>query len=184
MSHQVHLADIAPQPWRNGGGHTRELLTWPGADDWRLRVSVADIERDGPFSPFPGIERWFVVTDGEGVELALPGGPRAVVRGDPPLRFDGEAAPHCHLLDGPTRDLNFMLRRGGGVARLAAASAGSALEGSQAWRALYVADAALVDLDEHTEPLPAGTLLWTDGSDAPAWRLRQGLRAWWLTLEA
>ena len=29
------LADVAPQPWRNGGGVTRELLAWPAAGDWR-----------------------------------------------------------------------------------------------------------------------------------------------------
>ena len=25
----VRLADLAPQPWKNGGGTTRELLAWP-----------------------------------------------------------------------------------------------------------------------------------------------------------
>ena len=33
-------------------------------DDWTLRISVADIDADGPFSPFPGITRWFAVLDG------------------------------------------------------------------------------------------------------------------------
>ena len=30
---------------------------WPGRarDDWQLRISVADIDRDGPFSAFPGV---------------------------------------------------------------------------------------------------------------------------------
>ena len=50
----VRLEDAAPQAWRNGGGVTRELLTWPNADDWIVRLSVADIEKDGPFSAFPG----------------------------------------------------------------------------------------------------------------------------------
>ena len=182
--HAVHLADCPPQPWRNGGGTTRELLAWPQAADWRLRVSVADIERDGPFSSFPDVERWFVVTDGEGVELALPNGPASVGAGDAPLRFDGEAAPACQLLHGPTHDLNLMHRRGTGVAALRKAHAGDTLDGSYAWRALYVADEALLDLDEHTEPLSAGTLLWSDAVEAQSWRLRTGGRAWWLTLEA
>lgn len=183
MTRQVHLAQVALRPWANGGGVTRELLAWPQADDWRLRVSVAEIDRDGPFSPFPGIERWFVVVDGEGVELRLPDGPRSVAAGDAPLVFDGEAAPGCRLLHGPIRDLNLMVRRGAGLARLRTAHAGSTLEGSHLWRALYVADEALVDLDEQTEPLAAGTLLWTDGGDAPSWRLRSARRAWWLTLQ-
>ena len=182
--HRVHLTDCPPQPWRNGGGVTRELLAWPQAADWRLRVSAADVERDGPFSPFPGVDRWFAVMEGDGVELALPDGSVSIGPGDAPLRFDGEAAPACALLHGPSRDLNLMVRRGAGVAAMRNAHAGDHLEGSFAWCAVYVADLALLDLDEHTEPLPAGTLLWSDGGDSLSWHLRAAGRAWWLTLEA
>lgn len=101
---------VAPTPWKNGGGRTRELLRWPEGSDWRLRVSLADIDADGPFSAFPGVARWFVVLEGEGVELHF-GDRRRVLRpGDAPLPFDGATAPGCRLLDGPTRDLNLMLQ--------------------------------------------------------------------------
>ncbi len=102
----------APVPWKNGGGVTRELLRLPadGGDDWTLRISVADIGADGPFSPFPGITRWFAVLTGAGVRLTFPERTLDVRRGDPPLRFDGAVAPGCTLLDGPTRDLNVMVR--------------------------------------------------------------------------
>ncbi|HVF62808.1 MAG TPA: HutD family protein [Casimicrobiaceae bacterium] len=106
----IRAADIAAQPWRNGGGRTRELLAWPNADAWTLRVSVADIAADGPFSSFESVVRWIVVLSGSGVELTLARGPTQVMRGDPPLRFGGEEAPMCRLIDGPTRDLNLMLR--------------------------------------------------------------------------
>ena len=53
MNHTVALADVPAQAWRNGGGTMRELLAWPDASDWQLRVSVAEIEADGPFSAFP-----------------------------------------------------------------------------------------------------------------------------------
>jgi uncharacterized protein len=117
----VELASVAPQPWRNGGGLTREFLAWPSADDWQLRLSVADIECDGPFSPFPGVQRWFCVLQGEGVALGFQGHTQNLRVGDPPLVFDGAAAPACRLLAGPTRDLNLMLRGldagpGGGLA--------------------------------------------------------------------
>jgi len=182
--HRVSLHDCAPQAWRNGGGRTRELLAWPQAADWRLRASIAEIDHGGPFSPFPGVERWFAVVDGAGVELDLPDGTVTVGPGDPPLRFEGEAAPGCRLRQGPTRDLNFMHRRGSsGVAMMQAAAAGSELGGGVAWRALYVADDALLDIDDHTEPLAAGTLLWSDSGDTARWRLRAGGRAWWLTLD-
>lgn len=108
-------ANAAPQPWRNGGGVTRELLCLPaGAGaDWTLRISVADIAADGPFSPFPGVTRWFAVVSGAGVRLDFRhagNGLRELRPGDAPLRFDGADAPHCTLLDGTTRDLNVMVR--------------------------------------------------------------------------
>lgn len=107
--------DVAPQPWRNGGGLTRELLAWPSREDWQLRLSVADIEADGPFSSFPGVQRWFCVLQGAGVELCIDGRPSRLQPGDPALGFEGSARTQARLLQGPTRDLNLMLRgpRGG-----------------------------------------------------------------------
>ncbi|MDP3170391.1 MAG: HutD family protein, partial [Polaromonas sp.] len=46
----IPLEDVAPTPWRNGGGVTRELIAWPTPQDWDWRISVAEIEKDGPFS--------------------------------------------------------------------------------------------------------------------------------------
>lgn len=106
----VVAAEVLPQPWKNGGGVTRELLRWPAEGAWRLRLSVADITADGPFSAFPGVTRWFAVLAGEGVVLTLPDGDHALRPGDAPLRFDGAAAPGCRLLAGPTLDLNLMLQ--------------------------------------------------------------------------
>jgi len=117
-------SDAAPQPWKNGGGVTRELLRLPadGGDDWTLRISVADIAADGPFSPFPGVTRWFAVLAGAGVRLAFPGRALDVRRGDAPLRFDGAEAPGCALLDGATRDLNVMVRHARAESLVTAAS--------------------------------------------------------------
>ncbi len=108
----VQLADCPFVSWRNGGGRTRELLAWPNASDWQVRVSIAEIEADGPFSPYPGIDRWFAVLSGAGVVLALPQGEHTLRAGGAALAFAGEAAPACRLIDGPTQDLNLMLRRG------------------------------------------------------------------------
>jgi uncharacterized protein len=184
---QVQLRDVAPQSWRNGGGSTRELLAWPpttNLHDWQLRVSVATIAHSAAFSSFAGITRWFVVLQGAGLRLDLPGGPRVLTCADAPLQFEGEAAPHCQLLDGPTLDLNFMARRGAGSSCLQAARAGSDLPGAFAWRALYAADAATLDVDGVAQPLAANTLFWTDSQDSSRWHLRQAGRAWWLTWEA
>jgi uncharacterized protein len=106
----VAVERVLPQAWRNGGGVTRELLAWPDARDWKVRLSVAEVERDGPFSHFPGVERWFAVLQGAGVRLDIDGAAHTALAGGEPLRFAGTAAVDCRLIDGPTRDFNLMLR--------------------------------------------------------------------------
>ena len=89
---------MPPTPWRNGGGRTRTLWTWPADcvdDAWQLRVSLADIDADGPFSAFPGVQRWFAVLQGAGVRLQLPAGPQVLGLHSSPLQFDGALAPGC-----------------------------------------------------------------------------------------
>lgn len=104
----VSLLDTPPQAWRNGGGQTRELLAWPSVAGWRVRMSVAEVASAGPFSRFDGIERWFAVLEGAGVELMVHGGKHRLTAASEPFRFDGAAAVECALVDGPTRDFNLM----------------------------------------------------------------------------
>ena len=115
----VRLADIPATPWRNGGGVTRELAMWPDAGDWAWRMSVADVDKSGPFSTFEGIERWFAVLEGAGVQLDVAGVPHRMTATDAPLFFDGGAATGCELVDGKTRDFNLMVRRGPKPSRMA-----------------------------------------------------------------
>ena len=114
----VRLADIPATPWRNGGGVTRELAMWPDAGDWAWRMSVADVDKSGPFSKFEGIERWFAVLEGAGVQLDVAGVPHRVTAADAPLFFDGAATTGCELIDGKTRDFNLMVRRGSEPSRM------------------------------------------------------------------
>ncbi len=144
MPRELRALDVTPQPWRNGGGRTRELVASPPGADWMLRVSLADIDVDGPFSAFPGVQRWFAVVAGAGVVLTLPGatGTRRLTTADEPFAFDGAAAPGCRLIDGPTRDLNLMLR-GGLRGEMARARSGEPWTGSTwRWRACFTAGAA------------------------------------------
>jgi len=153
----VCAADVALQAWRNGGGSTRELLAWPAGADWRLRLSLADITADGPFSAFPGVQRWFAVTGGAGVVLMLADGERRLTPHGEPICFDGAEAPECRLVEGATRDLNLMLRHG---ARGCLRRAPSGVPWSEAWpwRACFTTGAArwhgargrVVDLDANT----------------------------------
>ena len=202
----VHCDHVEPQPWRNGGGLTRELLAWPSQDDWALRLSVADIRADGPFSAYPGVDRWFVVLEGGGVMLALPEGRRRLGTADAPLAFRGEAAPACELLDGPTRDLNLMLRRDAGRGALQLAQAGEDFAPPTRFRALFAADALTLQIDGRVAlRLPPLALAWADGGQIPGgaglrparlalgaarpargiWRIAADapVRAWWIHFE-
>jgi environmental stress-induced protein Ves len=127
----VRAADVAAVPWKNGGGVTRDLLADAEGDAWRWRLSLADIDRDGPFSAYPGVERWFAVVEGAGVTLAFAQRTVSLRGSDEPIRFDGADAPGCTLIEGRTRDLNLMLRGGarGVMSRRAEAVAGWPLAG-------------------------------------------------------
>ncbi len=189
--HLVELSQSTPQPWRNGGGVTRELLAWPPGSgaDWLVRVSVADIDRDGPFSPFPGVQRCFTVLEGAGVVLDFAGLEQPMTAVSTPLNFDGAAAPGCRLVDGPTRDLNLMGRHSAGHTQMWGAMPGDALPTVGRWRGLYTAAAAQLQSDDgRTQTLPAHSLAWCDETDTSLWRLAGDpapvLRAWWLRLEA
>jgi uncharacterized protein len=178
----VRCDAVEPQPWRNGGGLTRELLTWPTRDAWSLRISVADIRADGPFSPFPGIDRWFAVLEGAGVMLALPEGRRCIEAGDAPLDFRGEATPACELLDGPTRDLNLMIRRDAGRGGMRRTQPGEAFAPHARFRALFSADAVMLQCDgSDALRVPPFALAWSDGA-LGVWRVAADTpaRAWWI----
>lgn len=181
----VRCDHVEPQPWRNGGGLTRELLAWPSPDDWVLRISVADIRADGPFSAYAGIERWFAVLEGGGVRLALPEGHRRLTTADAPLPFCGEAAPDCQLLDGPTRDLNLMLRRDAGRGAMQPAQAGEDFAAHTRFLALFTADALTLQRDgAEVLRLPPFALAWSDDARG-AWRIAADapVRAWWMHFE-
>ena len=155
----VRVADTPSTPWRNGGGSTRVLLAWPRGDDWRVRISVAHIDADEPFSAFGGVERWFAVLDGAGVVLTFADGERRLAPADDPQRFDGAAAPGCRLIAGATNDLNLMLREvTQGV--LLRARAGEAWSAGWRWRAVFASGAARIACaDGAALEVEAGTLL-------------------------
>ncbi|MGY4744721.1 HutD/Ves family protein [Streptomyces sp. ATMOS53] len=102
-------SQVAPTPWRNGAGATRELTTETDASGQVLwRISVADLDRDAPFSTFPGLDRLFVALGP--LRLTVDGRQQPLAAGDQ-ARFAGEA-PVTVALDAPTRALNVMTRRG------------------------------------------------------------------------
>jgi environmental stress-induced protein Ves len=98
----VRSEEVAPQPWANGGGTTRELLR---ADDGAWRISLADVHTDGPFSSFPGLHRLLTVVDGPVLGLEVDGETH-VVEPQRPYAFSGDAVVVASVPEGPVRVLN------------------------------------------------------------------------------
>lgn len=109
------LRTIAPQPWKNGAGLTREIaLGGSSAADFDWRLSVAEVTHDAPFSAFPGIDRCITLLQGAGMRLRADDGSvdHALTSPLVPFRFRGELPLTATLVDGACTDFNVMTRRG------------------------------------------------------------------------
>jgi environmental stress-induced protein Ves len=102
------------------------------------------------------------------------------------IRFRGEDAPVCELIDGPTRDLNLMCRRSAGRAEMVAAKPGVPWSSTATLRALFSADAVTLRDGTSVEQLAPFTLAWAEGN-AAAWQVEAAMprpRSWWLAFDA
>ena len=109
----IRSRDYPTRPWKNGGGTTRDIVVAPGdasLDDFHWRLSLAQVDRDGPFSRFDNVDRTLVLLDGA---MTLHEQSRRIdlVRGEP-FAFEGERAIEATLAgSGSTLDFNVMTRR-------------------------------------------------------------------------
>jgi environmental stress-induced protein Ves len=130
----IRYAGLKPQPWRDGGGVTREVAAFhsseaetatpaetggapaapavPAQDaGWQWRVSIADVSKAGAFSPFPGMDRLLTVVDGDLLLLSVDGVEHPLEKYRP-FRFSGDAASSSTLPTGDVRNLNVITRSG------------------------------------------------------------------------
>lgn len=127
MALRAFRLDALPEePWRNGGGRTRTIATrmrdadaaGSAAQDegppWDWRISVATIERGGPFSSFPGVDRSSMLLDAGRIELSAAGEPTLLMQspGDV-VRYRGDSVTTSavHGASQPLSVLNVMTRR-------------------------------------------------------------------------
>src|SRR5262245_24770849 len=109
----IRSADYPTRPWKNGGGTTRDIAeSPPGAAldvfDWRL--SLAQVDRDGPFSRFDNVDRTLVLLSGA-MTLHEQGCRIYLVRHEP-VMFEGEREIAATVPGEATLDFNVMTRRG------------------------------------------------------------------------
>lgn len=196
-------ADYTPtQPWRNGGGTTRELLVWPTLEysesqnlaiavpPWQVRITLAKMDKNGVFSAFPGVQRWYSVAQGTGVILHMPNEVLTLHPGDAPLCYDGAITPACELIDGSTENLNIMAQQGQATM--------SVVQPKQSWscqmstmRGIFTTTPGTLFNGAATYSLPANTLHWDTQANTLDWQFEAaadteeeptpGARfAWWL----
>ncbi len=114
IRHLPAAARIA-RPWKNGGGITYDIATYPeGADldTFAWRISMAEVAKDGPFSSFPGIDRSMIILAGEGLWLQLGKAPETGLRlGDEALAFPADIPTQSRLMASEVLDFNVMSRR-------------------------------------------------------------------------
>jgi environmental stress-induced protein Ves len=105
---QYPAAGHRAMPWANGRGVTREILREEDRHGrLLLRLSLAQVVEDGPFSALPGIARWLTVIAGPGFDLL---GPGLRLRADPlrPLAFSGDLPLAAKGVTAPSEDFNVM----------------------------------------------------------------------------
>jgi len=172
------------QPWRNGAGVTHELVRWPQADPYDVRISVAEITAPAPFSSFAGYRRWLYLLEGGPVSLAVDDG--AVVLAEPAdgLAFAGDNQVAATRVSRPSRDLNFMVHealrarveilRGGARGELAGGGARGDLAGA-AVAVFAIAGEVAVATGEGRRVLGRHGCAWC--TDAPEARIAVELAA-------
>jgi len=95
--------------WANGGGWTTEIIAEPSSGQWAWRLSVADVDVDGPFSSFPGVDRSIALLRGAGFGLTIgERGEQVIDTPFQPFDFPGDEVTSCRLIDGSVQDLNVM----------------------------------------------------------------------------
>ena len=157
----------------------------PGALPWQLRISLAEVNSNGPFSLYPDVERWFTVVDGAGVRLTFDGVKHPLDASSGPLRFSGNTPVHCDLVAGPTRDLNLMAARG--VGTMLPCQSGVRWTSPLEQRGVFARRAGRWMVPGATAlDLPAHTLLWLGDAAGLEFSFDantgddRGPAAWWL----
>lgn len=101
-------------PWKNGRGVTLEVARQPAAgEEFAWRLSLAQIDADCDFSPYPGYRRALVLVTGDSLRLRFKGhGSCSLSPAGRGTRFHGDWQTHCSVPLGCCTDLSLIVRTG------------------------------------------------------------------------
>ncbi len=106
------LSTLPVTPWKNGGGETREIICVTAPDaPFLWRASIATLQADGPFSPFPGVDRVITLLAGQPLRLCGENIDQPLALWQP-WAFPGEWALSSVGIVAPGLDFNIMTQRG------------------------------------------------------------------------
>lgn len=165
--HRFARSSLPVTPWKNGGGTTCEIASWPptaGIDDFDWRVSIATIAASGPFSVFEGVDRTLMLLQGDGVHLQADGIDHQLDRPNMPFAFSGDLPLHCTLLGGVSSDFNVMSRRQRGRAEVRVLSGADALDAAPAGLLMSLRGSWQADAERIAEQIAKGEGLWWSGN--------------------
>jgi environmental stress-induced protein Ves len=108
-------ADRQPTRWRNGGGITFEVASFPagsGLGDFLWRISMAEVTQSGAFSVFPNVDRTLAIIEGRLLLDTAGQGIAVLDQQSPALTFSGDVLTVGTPVSEVVKDLNVMTRRG------------------------------------------------------------------------
>jgi uncharacterized protein len=167
---------LRTQAWANGAGTTTVIASGPDENNWQWRLSIADISQDSMFSPYPDTRRQFVTLDAP-IRLHFDDQRDVALLRLSVTHFDGVDAPHAHLLEGPTRAFNLMLRgdaQGNLLARPLNGSMWLPVRESWVWFVHVLSGQAEVQAENERISVEAGAHLWVDARPGERVRIEGG----------
>lgn len=174
--------------WKNGLGVSQVVATQPhgaGYQELDWQVATTRIAASCPFSRLPGLDRHFMVLEGEGVELHFRGAnddPEVRRLVDTPLEaceFRGDWQTECRLLGGPVQVLNLVTRRARCTARVSVVTLRQSMTFDKAADETLLAFVAsgACEIEEYPEALAAHDAVVADGAMRERYNMRgQGAR--------
>ncbi len=102
----LNQANYKVMKWKNGRGETSEIARFPETDPFLWRLSMAPVIENGPWSLFPGYDRYLTLVEGKELKL----NDKVVYFGEV-IKFSGDEKISGELVEGKIIDLNLIVRR-------------------------------------------------------------------------